>query len=236
MEESTFPMRINKYLALKKYSTRRGADEIIRKKQVFINGRLAVLGDKVQASDKVEVKFRGKPPALVYYAFNKPKGMAITGEKSEPREEDEEPDPLEGGFPIGALDKESYGLMLITNDGRLTERLLSPKYMHEKEYIVFTRDKIRSNFKQKMEAGVEIDGVLTKKCRVHLIDDNAFRVIFSDEKRHQLRRMCAELFQEIRYIECVRIMNIALGNLKEGARREIKGEELALFLKKLGLD
>jgi len=226
-KESAFPMRINKYLALKKYSTRRGADEIIKKNQVFINGKLAALGDKVQESDKVEVKFRVKPTAFVYFAYNKLKGTAITGIN----DAESSPDI----FPVSALDKESHGLMIMTNDGRITDRLLSSAYVHEKEYVVTTRNTLRGSFKRKMEEGVKLEDGEIVKCKVKIMDDTRFRVILMGEKRHQLRRMCAALFQEVRYIECVRIMNIMLGNLQEGARREIKGEELKTFLHELGL-
>src|ERR1700722_14157043 len=151
-----FPMRINRYLALKKYSTRRGADEIIKKKQVTINGRLAVLGDKVQANDKVEVKLKTQQIPLMYFAFNKPEGLSATGDE----------DPRAESFPVSPLDKESKGLMIITNDGRMTERLLSPAYVHEKEYVVATSNRLRANFKEKMEAGVKIEKDRTGKCTV----------------------------------------------------------------------
>lgn len=219
-------MRINKYLALKKYSTRRGADEIIKKKQVFINGRLAVLGDKVNESDSVEVKFRGKPTPLVYIAYNKPRGVAAHDEGVSPK----------GIFPIGTLDKESHGLIILTNDGRITDRFLSPTYTHEKEYIVITKGKLRSSFKEKMEAGVKIEnGETTGKCKVKILDEDMFQITLSDEKKHQIRRMCVALFQEVKDLKCVRIMNISLGALSEGAERPIVGDELAKFLSALRL-
>ena len=259
MPEPTFPMRINKYLALKKYSTRRGADEIIKKKQVFINGRLAVLGDKVQMSDQVQVKLKAKPVELMYFAFNKPKGVAAHGEENEESvahslaaRQNAKPSSRQASkqdsrqifqkstgfaeiFPVGALDKESQGLMILTNDGRITERLSSSAYKHEKKYVVTTKNNIRSSFKERMEAGVKIENDQTRKCKVEVLDENTFEVIFNDEKKHQLRRMCAALFQEVRSIKCVRIMNIELGKLKENQRREIRGEELQAFLKNLQL-
>ena len=230
-------MRINKYLALKKYSTRRGADEIIKKKQVFINGRLAVLGDKVQMSDQVQVKLKTKPVELMYFAFNKPKGVAAHGE-----EEENNPKKIikkSGGptepFPVGALEKESQGLMILTNDGRITERLASPAYKHERKYVVTTKNNIRSSFQERMEAGVKIENDVAEKCKVDVLDENTFEVTFNNEKKHQLRRMCAALFQEVRSIKCTRIMNIELGKLKENQRREIRGDELKTFLKNLQL-
>lgn len=210
------PVRINKYLAWKKISTRRGADELIKNKKVFINGKLAVLGDKVKETDIVEVKGAGKTE-YIYFVYNKPIGT----ETDSPRAD---------LFPLGRLDKNSHGLLILTNDGRITNQLLNPKYFHEKEYVVKTKEKLRSNFKQKMEAGVNIEGYLTKKCKVTIINNFTFRVILTEGKKHQIRRMCSNLFQEVADLKRERVMNIKLGNLKPNTLREIKGEELALFL------
>jgi 23S rRNA pseudouridine2604 synthase len=128
------------------------------------------------------------------------------------------------------LDKNSHGLLILTNDGRITDRLLNPKYFHEKEYTVKTKNKLRSNFKQKMEAGVNIEGYLTKKCKVKIINDFTFQIILTEGKKHQIRRMCSALFQEVEDLKRERIMNIKLGNLKPKSIREIKGKELSIFL------
>ncbi|MEK7539129.1 MAG: pseudouridine synthase [Patescibacteria group bacterium] len=212
-------MRINKYLALKKISTRRGADELVKEKKVFINGKLARLGSKVLAKDIVEVK-EGEQKEYLYFAYNKPVGIETSS-------------PQEDLFPLGRLDKASHGLMILTNDGRITDQLLNPKYFHEKEYVVKTSNKLRSNFKQKMEAGVNIEGYLTKKCFVAIINNFTFRIILTEGKKHQIRRMCSALFQEVADLKRERIINIKLGNLKPNAKREIKGEELVIFLKSI---
>lgn len=234
MKNIGFPMRINKYLALHKHSTRRGADLIIAKKQVFINDRLAVLGDKVIETDKVEVRFRGKQKPYVYIAYNKPKGIvthsAEKGEKEIKREVS-----VKDVFPVGRLDKDSSGLIILTNDGRITERLLGPAYYHEKEYLVKTKNSLRSSFKEKMEAGVKIDREKTAKCKVRIIDDRTFRVILTEGKKHQIRRMCDALFQEVSDLKRVRIMNIELGKLAPNSHRNIIGEELQKFLQSLDL-
>ncbi len=209
-------IRINKYLALKKISTRRGADELITAKKVFINGKLALLGSKVEETDKVEVR-GAKVNTYKYFAYNKPVGV-------------ETDSPQKDLFPLGRLDKASHGLLILTNDGRITDQLLNPKYYHEKEYIVRTKEKLRSNFKQKMEAGVNIEGYVTKDCKVKILGPNTFKIILTEGKKHQIRRMCSALFQEVADLKRERIMNIKLGTLKEGAMREIKGEELATFL------
>jgi 23S rRNA pseudouridine2604 synthase len=217
-----YPMRINKYLALQKISTRRGADELVEEKKVFINGKLAVLGSKVNETDKVEVK-GAKSREYVYFAYNKPIGIETTSPKPHL-------------FPLGRLDKASHGLLILTNDGRITEALLSPKYFHEKEYVVKTSNKLRSSFKDKMEAGVNIEGYKTKPCKVKIINDFTFQVILTEGKKHQIRRMCSVLFQEVADLKRERIMNIKLGNLKPKTLREIKGEELNIFLKSLQIE
>ena len=241
-EVVSFPMRINKYLAWKKHSTRRGADDLIKDKKVFLNGKLAVLGDKVNEKDTVEVRFRGPKPSYIYIAYNKPVGV-VTHSAQEG-----EVDILEkikknlgndissrGVFPIGRIDKESHGLILLTNDGRITERLLSPKFFHEKEYLVKTKEPLRSSFKEKMERGVQIDEEKTAPCKVTIVNDNTFKIILTEGKRHQIRRMCVALFQEVLDLKRIRIMNIELAKLPDGAHREIKGKELEVLLKSLEL-
>lgn len=227
-------MRINKYLALNKHSTRRGADELISKKQVFINNRLAVLGDKVKEADKVEVRFRGKSKPYIYIAYNKPKGI-VTHSAQEGESEIKQEVSIKDIFPVGRLDKDSHGLIILTNDGRITERLLGPTYSHEKEYLVKTKEKLRKNFKEKMEAGVKIEREKTAKCKVQIINDHLFKIILTEGKKHQIRRMCVALFQEVADLKRIRIMNIELGNLTSGEHRKIEGSELQMFLKQLDL-
>ena len=228
-------MRINKYLALHNYSTRRGADELIQKGLVFINGKRALLGDQVEETDKIEVKASKTDPvkAYVYYAYNKPVGI-VTNSPTE--DEKGILDNIKGKnlgndiFPIGRLDKASHGLIILTNDGRITDKLLNPKYIHEKEYLVRTINKLRTSFKQKMEAGVDIEDYKTKKCVVKIVDDHSFRITLTEGKKHQIRRMCSALFQEIADLKRIRIMNIKLGMVKDNSVRKIEGKELATFL------
>lgn len=229
-----YPMRINKYLALQKHSTRRGADELIIKKQVFINNRLAILGDKVSVGDRVEVRYRGKQKPLVYYAYNKPIGL-VTHSSQRGDKEIKHEISLKDVFPIGRLDKDSHGLLILTNDGRITDRLLSPKYEHDKEYLVRTKNILRSSFKEKMEKGVQIDREKTAPCKVEILGEKTFKVVLTEGKKHQIRRMCDALFQEVEDLERTRILNIKLGKLKPGEYREITGEELKTFLSLLDL-
>ena len=218
-------MRINQYLAWQKHSTRRGGDELVQKKQVTINGRFAELGDKVNENDVVEVLKSKKPKSYLYFAYNKPIGETTDTPIFLNKEI----------FPLGRLDKGSSGLMLLTNDGRVTDRLLNPEYAHEKEYIITVKEKLRPNFKQKMEAGVDIEGYMTKKCKVEILNNFTFKITLTEGKKHQIRRMCVALHNEVRDLKRTRILNIKLGDLSPGSHRTIGGEELDIFLKSLGL-
>jgi 23S rRNA pseudouridine2604 synthase len=236
--ENSFPMRINKYLAYKNISTRRGADELIKKGLVFINGKRASLGDQVKETDKVDLKGAKKDitKSYVYYAYNKPIGVITHSPQDEEQDIKQKVKKLNVAldvFPVGRLDKNSHGLILLTNDGRITDKLLNPKYIHDKEYVVKTSNKLRANFKQKMEAGVNIEGYKTKPCQVTIVNENAFKITLTEGKKHQIRRMCSALFQEIADLKRVRIMNIKLGKMRPNELREIKDEELTAFLEQV---
>jgi 23S rRNA pseudouridine2604 synthase len=233
-EEIKYPIRINKYLAHKKICARREADELISQKKVKINGKIAVLGDKVNESDKVLVDdFKKK---LIYLAFNKPKGVITHSPQLGETEIKDIVSFKEKVFPVGRLDKNSSGLMILTNDGRLTGRLLNPEYNHEKEYIVKVNKSIDNSFLKKMAGGIKLDnGYVTKKCVVVKISSERFSIILTEGKKHQIRRMCDSLGYGILNLERRRIMNIKLGSLQPGDFREIKGYELSEFLKGLEL-
>lgn len=235
----TFPARINKYLAHAGYSTRTGADTLITEGKVFVNGRKAQLGDKVQAEDTVEVRGNQKRAAsYAYYAYHKPRGVITHSPQGD--EEDiqgalEEYPELEGTFPIGRLDKDSSGLIILTNDGRVTDRMLNPRHEHEKEYAVRVERPLRASFKESMEAGVDIEGYRTKPCIVRVTGEKTFRVRLTEGKKHQIRRMVVAMHNEVRELERVSVLNIQLGSLPKGAYRKIEGDELKGFLKALGL-
>ena len=215
-------MRINHYLALKKYATRRGADKLIEAGLVTINGRLAKIGETVEEKDRVEVRQAKKPKAYTYLAYHKPRGEITDS-------------PLPGLFPIGRLDKDSSGLLLLTDDGRITDRLLNPEHVHKKEYAVTTREPLRSNFARQMSSGVLIGDYTTRPCQVETINDYTFRITLTEGKKHQIRRMCATLRVDIINLTRIRIMNLRLGRLAEGTHRPLTTPELSTFLKSLGL-
>lgn len=237
-EEAAYPMRINKYLAQQGLSTRRGADVFIEKGEVFINGTRAILGDKVEEGDVVEVRSKRPTTQYTYVAYHKPRG--IITHSAQDGEDDirtiaKKHINLKGLFPIGRLDKDSHGLIILTNDGRITDRLLNPASEHEREYEVRTREKLRDSFKKYMEAGVDIEGYTTKSCKVAVTGEHSFRITLTEGKKHQIRRMVANLYNEVTDLKRIRIMNIRLENLPAGGYRKIEGTELEHFLTNLGL-
>lgn len=232
-------VRLNKYLADKGYSTRRGADELIEAGKVYVNGTRAALGTKVTAQDTVEVKTGRKKTSYRYFAFHKPRGVVTHGAQGSDTDIEalaKHTPELLGCFPVGRLDKDSSGLILLTDDGRITDRLLNPRGEHEKEYAVRTKRPLRNNFKERMEAGVVIEGYRTKPAKVRVTGERTFAVTLIEGKRHQIRRMVVALFNEVEELKRIRVMNIKLGNLPSGAYRSIEGEELQTFLTSLGLN
>ena len=231
-DPNAFPMRINKYLALKGYATRRGADDLIAKKAVTLNGRFAVVGDKVNETDVVDVRKGKQPENYVYYACNKPAGMTVLdtrkGQKgfinSLPA----------GVFPVGSLDKEASGLVIFTNDRRIIDRLENPNHAHPKEYMVESRVPFRANFKEKLEAGVTLEGGPAISCHVSLKAPNLAIVSIIDHKK-RIRQIVSLFGAETTNLERTGILNVKLGKVSPNGYRKIEGEELAIFLKALGL-
>ncbi len=226
-------IRINKYLATQGVSTRRDADKLIEAGKVLINGRRAILGDKVNEGDKVEITKKIKNN-FVYYAYNKPRGV-ITHSPQRGEKDILTSVGLEGVFPVGRLDKDSEGLIILTNDGRITDRLLNPKYDHEKEYMVKTRVPVKENHLSTMEKGMELEGITTAPCKTRFVDERTFYITLSEGQKHQIRRMCDALTLPIDSLKRVRVMNVRLGKLEENAYRKIEGDELKEFLNSLGL-
>jgi 23S rRNA pseudouridine2604 synthase len=230
----SYPIRINRYLALKNYATRTGADALIKKGYVTINGRKAVLGDQVQKDDKVEVSGKKPKDEYVYYAYNKAVGISTNPDAGSKDIIQVTKFPTRV-FPVGRLDKDSHGLILMTNDGRVTDRLLSPKYVHEKEYVVKVEPAFSDKFVELMGNGVKFDGCVSKKCKVWRKTKDVFHIILTEGKKRQIRRMCEALHHKVIDLKRIRIMNIELDKIPLGAFREIKGKELDELLKSLQL-
>ncbi|OHA84077.1 MAG: hypothetical protein A2937_02685 [Candidatus Yonathbacteria bacterium RIFCSPLOWO2_01_FULL_47_33b] len=236
-EPIEFPARINKYLAYKGFSTRRGADELIEKGLIKINGKVAKLGDQVNEDDLVEVAEKVLTQNALrhrYIAYHKPRGVSTDAQEGSRAIMSELP-ALRGLFPLGRLDKDSHGLILLTNDGRLTERLLHPSRMHEKEYLVRTDKPVSDTFVRHMERGILIEDYKTKPAKARRAGETIFYITLVEGKKHQIRRMCAAEGYRVLELTRVRIMNVKLGDLKDGAYRDLTKEELSILLKDIGL-
>lgn len=228
-------MRINKYLAHEGISTRRGADELVTKGKVLINGRVATLGERVNYGDKVELRGSSTPKKYLYYAYNKPVGVITHSPQMGEKDIKGSAKLSSDIFPMGRLDKDSSGLIILTNDGRVTDRLLNPKYDHDKEYRVRTQEPLRESFKKVMEAGVDIEGYLTKPCSVRKSGPKSFIITLTEGKKHQIRRMVSALHNTVVELERTRILNVRLDSLTSGTWRAIEGEELKTFLAQIGM-
>ncbi len=230
------PIRINKYLAQKNYSTRVGGDELIKKGLVFINGKKAVLGDKVYENDEVVVKSKGSKKEYVYYAYNKNVNVSTNPDTTSKDILQVTKFPVRV-FPVGRLDKDSHGLILMTNDGRVTDRLLSPRFVHEKEYTVKVDKPFSDTFIELMQNGVHFDGFISKKCKVWRMgkSKDIFHIVLTEGKKRQIRRMCEALHHNVIDLKRIRILNIELDKIPLGEFREIKGKELNELLKQLNL-
>ena len=233
-----FPMRINKYLAHTGVASRREADELVTKKQVKINGKLAEMGQQVLEHDQVEIIGKTKPKT--YLAYYKGRGI-ITHSPADSEVDIASRLAHDYGIthvaPIGRLDKDSEGLILLSNDGRITGPLLNPESGHEKEYDVTVDKAVSGMFLRAMAAGVDIEGYRTKPAIVEANprNDKRFRLTITEGKKHQIRRMCAALGYQVQSLKRVRIMNIELGKLKPNQYRKIQAEELHVMLRDLGL-
>ncbi len=234
-----FPIRINKYLALKGLSTRRGADALIEAGKVTVNGKKAVIGQQIGKDDIVILTETSKR-AYRYFLYYKPRGV-ITHSPG-PDETDiamqiEHDHGITGVFPVGRLDKDSEGLILLTNDGRVTKRLLEPQYDHEKEYAVTVDKPVSQAFLAKLARGVNIEGYITKAAQAEPDSRNefAFTIAITEGKKHQIRRMCAALGYQVIRLKRIRIMHMLLRPLKEGAYRELTQKDLKILGASLGL-
>ncbi len=234
MEE--YPMRINKYLAQKNICSRREADGLIEAGKIRINNKRAVLGDKVQETDVIKVA-QNCQKKLFYYAYNKPMGIITHSPQGEKEKSIMDIVKIpQKVYPIGRLDKDSWGLIILTNDGRITDKVLNPEKKHEKEYAVRVNKIMKDSFIDKMARGVRLDdGYKTKECKVQKINEGMFSIILTEGKKRQIRRMCSALGYNVVDLKRVRIMSIKIKGLKPGEFREIKGDELKNFLLELGL-
>lgn len=221
-------VRINKYMAESGMCSRREADKLVADGKVQIDGVTAVMGSKVLPGQKVTVKGQSisKNEDLILIAFNKPVGIVSTTDK---REKDNIIDYINYGkriFPIGRLDKESEGLILLTNDGDIVNKILRAGNYHEKEYVVTVNKDITPEFLKAMSTGVPILDTVTRPCKIEQIDKKVFKIILTQGLNRQIRRMCEALGYRVRALTRIRIMNIRLNHLKPGNYRNLTPKEL----------
>lgn len=223
-------VRLNKFISESGICSRREADRYIEKQQVLVNGKRAEIGTLVNKNDKVLVNgllIEPKPEEdFVLLAFNKPRGIVSTTEKGV---RDNIVDYIgyhERIFPIGRLDKDSQGLIFLTNDGDIVNKILRAGNRHEKEYIVTVNRSITDDFVRKMSNGVPVLGEITKKCKVEKISEFVFKIILVQGLNRQIRRMCEYLEYEVQKLERIRIMNISLKGIGVGDWRFLEEQEM----------
>ncbi|MEQ1440550.1 23S rRNA pseudouridine(2604) synthase RluF [Fontimonas sp. SYSU GA230001] len=221
-------MRLNKFISETGICSRREADGWIEQNRVTVNGRVAGLGTQVQPGDDVRVD--GKPLGAskknVYIALNKPVGITCTTERHVAGNIIDFVGHSERIFPIGRLDKDSEGLILLTNDGDIVNEILRAEHNHEKEYIVSVDRPLTPEFLRGMAGGVPMLGTVTKPCVVTPVGRNTFRIILTQGLNRQIRRMCEAFGYTVRRLQRVRIINVHLGSLKSGQWRDLTAAEL----------
>lgn len=219
---------LNKFISATGICSRREAEKLIVEGRVTINGKPTQLGNRVFPKDVVKVDGRllKHKPKTLYIALNKPVGVVSTTDSRERNNIVKAVNHPERLFPIGRLDKPSEGLIFLTNDGDIVNKILRAGNNHEKEYIVAVNKPIDENFISKMSNGIPILGTITKKCKVEKVSTTVFKIILVQGLNRQIRRMCEYLDYEVTKLKRTRIMNVQLGNLKPGDWRELTKEEL----------
>ena len=226
-------IRLNKYIASSGLCSRREADTLIESGKVTINGIVAVQGSKVLDGDVVEVNGRNVTPEddMVYIAFNKPLGITCTTDTRDPSNIIDYIGFDERIFPVGRLDKNSSGLILLTNDGSIVNKLLRAENGHEKEYLVTVNRPYDKAFIKSMESGVPVLGQLTLPCKLKPAGDRTFKIILHQGLNRQIRRMCEYLGYKVTKLKRIRFMNINLGDLETGKWRYLTPAEKKELLK-----
>ena len=233
-------MRLNKYLSERGICSRREADRLIAEGRVMVNGQKAVLGSKLEENDLVTVDGRavGDAAREVFLAVNKPRGVVVTTDRSHGDRVLE--DLVSCGtrvFAVGRLDKESEGLILMTNNGEASNRIQKVRLMHEKEYIVTVDRPLTDQFLKAMGSGVYLEELdrTTRTCRVSKVGRCRFDIVLTEGMNRQIRRMCETLGYRVTALRRIRIMNIILSDLPEGKYRELNPEEVRILKEQAGL-
>ncbi|CAM1364059.1 23S rRNA pseudouridine(2604) synthase [Tenacibaculum sediminilitoris] len=221
-------INLNKYISSTGICSRREAERFITEGRVTINGKPTQLGNRVYEGDLVKID--GKPlkpkPKTIYIALNKPIGIVCTTDSKERKNIVKFVGHPQRLFPIGRLDKPSEGLIFLTNDGDIVNKILRAGNNHEKEYIVSVNKPFDERFIERMSNGIPILGTVTKKCKVERVNDTSFKITLIQGLNRQIRRMCEYLGYEVKKLKRTRIMNVTLGNLKVGEWRELSSKEM----------
>lgn len=233
-----FPIRINKYLSQVGFCSRREADRLLQEHQILINDNLPELGTKVNEGDVVKVNgevVNSSQDKQVYLIFNKPKGIVCTTDTGV--EKDNIIDYINYPtriYPIGRLDKMSEGLIFLTNDGSIVNKILRARHYHEKEYVVKVNKPITNEFLNKMRSGVKILDTITRKCKVVKVNQNTFKIVLTQGLNRQIRRMCEALDYRVIALKRIRIMHIKL-DIPVGKYREFTDQEFSELKRQAGL-
>ncbi|WP_299064066.1 23S rRNA pseudouridine(2604) synthase RluF [uncultured Polaribacter sp.] len=221
-------INLNKYISSSGICSRREAERFINEGRITINGKPTQLGNRVGKKDVVKFDGRLVTPknATLYIALNKPVGIVSTTDDREPNNIVKHVNYPERLFPIGRLDKPSEGLIFLTNDGDIVNKILRAGNNHEKEYFVSVNKSITNDFIQKMGNGIPILGTVTKNCLVEKVSDKIFKIVLTQGLNRQIRRMCEYLDYEVTKLKRTRIMNVELGYLQTGDWRELTEDEM----------
>ncbi len=234
MTDIEYPVRINRYLLLKQFCSRREADRLIEQGKVTINGVVAVLGQQVHEGDRVELAQDAANRTYHYYVYNKPRGIVSHNPQRDEQSVADVSGLGDSVACVGRLDKDSRGLMLLTDDGRIVNAILNPDYAHEREYEVRVDKYIKESDLKKLARGVNIEGYMTRPAYVERIDEHTFTITLTEGKRHQIRRMCAALGYQVQDLQRIRMMHISL-DVPSGKHRALTATETAQLLASAGI-
>jgi 23S rRNA pseudouridine2604 synthase len=227
-------LKVDKYIGQSGYSSRRKAYDLVGEERVMVNGKLANYSTKIKEGDIILIdgkKLLPKKTVPIYIIYNKPKGIVCTTEKVEGNIIDAIAH-SEKIYPVGRLDKDSEGLILLTNQGAVIDKITNPVYEHEKEYLVTLNLPVRKQFLNEISAGIEIQGEKTKPCAVQIEPGTKriFRIILKQGLNRQIRRMCNAYNYQVIKLQRVRIMNLKVDRLKSGEWRDLSADELTDLL------
>lgn len=221
-------IRLNKFLSDAGYCSRREADRLVEQGVVKVNGKTAVMGQKVTINDSIMVKGKNisREEEQILIALNKPVGIECTTDLNNPDNIVDFINFDKRIYPIGRLDKNSQGLILLTNDGSIVNNILKGSNYHEKEYVVTVDKPVTDDFIKKMSTGVRIIDQVTRPCKVAKVKKHVFNIVLTQGLNRQIRRMCGELGYNVQKLKRIRIMNIELGNIPVGQYRKVTDSEL----------